>query len=153
MLTVQGNIWKYWNNEPNSWIGVTTNGVVKDNGELVMGKGIALEAADLYPFLPTRLGEFVKRMGNIPCFMKDLRVVTIPTKHDWKSNSDLKLIDGSIKLMHQSFKNMRNMEPDTWGQIVFIPAPGCGNGGLTLEQVQPILEKHLDDQFVLVLQP
>ncbi len=43
---------------------VTTNGVLRKNGDLVMGAGIALEAKKRYPRLPAFLGGCVKRCGN-----------------------------------------------------------------------------------------
>lgn len=35
-----------------------------------------------------------------------------------------------------------------WNKVV-LPAPGCGNGGLTWAQVFPILDKHLDEKFTV----
>ncbi len=37
--------------------------------------------------------------------------------------------------------------------VLKLPRVGCGNGSLDWEDVQPILERHLDDRFILVSLP
>lgn len=43
---------------------VTTNGVIRKNGDAVLGKGQALEAKKLVPGLEHQLGEYLRRYGN-----------------------------------------------------------------------------------------
>jgi hypothetical protein len=45
-------------------IAITTNGFVKKNGEAAMGRGCALQAAKMYPFLPVNLGSAIRANGN-----------------------------------------------------------------------------------------
>ena len=52
MKEVKGDIWK----SDCDIIAITTNGVVKKNGELVMGRGIASQAKQRYPDIPKILG-------------------------------------------------------------------------------------------------
>jgi len=143
-------------------IGVLTNGIVKTNGELVMGAGQAKLAATLFPSLPKYLGQYVKQYGNAPYVLqttfsfpipdgingdrKDFEryLVSFPTKEHYRSDSDLELIQRSIHtLVHYV---------DTIGiQSCVIPRPGCGLGGLDWEsQVKPLLEAHLDDRFSVI---
>lgn len=124
---VSGDFWKLarekYFQDPHV-LAVTTNGVVKQNGELVMGRGIALAFAKLFPSLPKILGEHVKARGNIPClveFPDNYSVVSLPTKHHWKDDSDILLILESIfKILQIIPRNKR----------VLSPLPGCSNGGL-----------------------
>ena len=78
---------------------VTTNGVIRKNGDAVLGKGQALEAKKLVLGLEHRLGEYLRRYGNRAFYMGVHRVgdrltslVTFPTKHHYRDNSDLDLI-------------------------------------------------------------
>ena len=45
---------------------VTTNGIIKSNGELVMGAGCALEFKNRFPKIPKILGDKIKKSGNLP---------------------------------------------------------------------------------------
>ena len=78
---------------------VTTNGVIRKNGDAVLGKGQALEAKKLVSGLEHQLGEYLRRYGNRAFYMGVHRVgdrltslVTFPTKHHYRDNSDLDLI-------------------------------------------------------------
>ena len=52
---------------------ITTNGFTKSNGEAVMGRGIAKQMADRYPYLPKLLGNAIRDNGNI---IQELGVIT-----------------------------------------------------------------------------
>ena len=126
-------------------IAVTTNGIVKRNGNLVMGAGIAKQFALKYPRLPYELGRKVKTYGNIPFMIKEkgYAILSFPTKNHYSEKSDLELIEASakkIKLMADKFY---------WTKVA-IPAPGVGLGGLSwTKQVQPLLDQILDDRFII----
>jgi hypothetical protein len=138
MIEIKGDIWSFW--QAREWVVITTNGVVKRNGCAVMGKGIALQAAQRFPDLPKQLGIKIKEMGNYVFKFPDFRLYTFPTKHDWRNISDIKLIEDScmqLKLL-------------SYGMI-YMPRPGCENGGLNWEQVKPVIQSILtEDRFVLV---
>lgn len=126
---------------------VTTNGIVKANGELVMGAGIALAFAKRFPNLPRYLGECVTEKGNqvysvLPSlFTKS--VASFPTKHHWKDQSDLKLIHTSAHQLVEKANKWR------W-QKVILPRPGCGLGGLKWADVKAVIEPILDDRFYII---
>lgn len=144
MLIRKCNIWQELITSYNNAICVTTNGIVKSNGELVMGKGIALEAVQKYPTLPRSLGHLVGLYGNfpfrIPFEFND--VISFPTKHHYKDNSSLML----IRLSADKIVNITNCFQYN---KIFLTKPGCGNGNLNWDDVRPILEEYFDDRFVV----
>jgi len=151
MLEAFGNIWDH----PNKYgaIVITTNGIVKNNGEAVMGRGIALEAKQNYPDLPKRLGNVLKQFGNITWLHEfdfwngeeDYQkwVITLPVKHHWKDKADIELIQDSI------FRLVA-IADEVGIKKIIMPRPGCGNGGLKWEDVKPVIEPYLDDRFTVM---
>jgi len=126
---------------------VTTNGVVKKSGDLVMGKGIALQFAKRFPGLPLLLGEKVALYGNIVHLIitPDYRhtIASFPTKHNWRDDSSLSLIEKSAMLLEQLVTEHN--------KNAYLTRPGCGNGNLSWEQqVKPILEKRWNDRFHII---
>ena len=150
MKEVRGNIWDY--HDKGHWIVITTNAVVQGNGEAVMGAGIALEAKLRFPNLPAKLGRRLRTTyGNVVNFFPDCRIITLPTKKDWKKTSDIRLIEKGIR----SLAYMVKLEWDVEGfqkipLFLYLPRPGCGKGNLDWKDVKPILEKYLDDRFIVV---
>lgn len=157
MREAKGNIWDL----PGDAICILTNGIVKSNGDAVMGKGIALEAAQRFPTLPARLGKYIKEDGNHvfdvvgPCEAGDNAIgstqwiFSFPTKHHWRDKADPLLIARScIELMERlNDLGSYNIGFDT----VLLPRPGCGAGGLDWQkEVKPIVEANTDDRIVVV---
>lgn len=142
---------------------VTTNGIVKPNGELVMGKGIALAFKEKWPTLTKVLGNMVREGGNNVHMVKPMKSLTVkrdympyifsfPTKHDWRDMSDINLI---IQSCHQlvAWVDQRRKLGDIWTKIV-MTRPGCGNGGLDWERVvKPAIKDILDDRFYIISTP
>jgi hypothetical protein len=132
---------------------VTTNGVIRKNGDAVLGKGQALEAKKLVPGLEHQLGEYLRRYGNRAFYMGVHRVedrltslVTFPTKHHYCDNSDLNLIMRSAVQLKEIAAKFQLSK-------IYLPPVGCGLGKLDYEkQVRPVLNQVLDDdRFVVVL--
>lgn len=128
---------------------VTTNGIVKANGELVMGKGVAEAFKKKYPLLPLKAGLGVKKHGNhVQYFLDDLfgntRIVCFPTKEDWRDSSPMWLIERSAKEL-VALADQKN-----WKKIV-LTRPGCGNGGLKWEDVKAVLIPILDERFYVII--
>lgn len=131
---------------------VTTNGMTRKDGTAVMGAGIAKNAAILFPSLPALLGRSLKKYGNRAFAYrvndkngKTYNVVTMPTKQDWRNPSDIELIKASCRQMTEI--------ADVNGFTkIYMPKPGCKNGGLDWEsQVKPVISQLLDDRFVVTL--
>lgn len=136
------DIWDF--HDRGDWICIPTNGVVKQNGDLVMGKGLALEAARRYPSAPHVWGSAVQMFGNIPAPYWSARMVSFPTKHHWQDKTDLGLIKESAELL------MRFLEMNPTIQRIYLPRPGVGFGRLDWEEVRPVLEPILGDQVIVV---
>ncbi len=123
---------------------ITTNGVVGSGGKLIMGAGIAKQAAVRYPDLSKILGDLVTTYGNIPFYVEEHNIITYPTKHNWKAASPLRLIEQSAKLLL-----MRMKESEI--EHVFLPRPGCSLGGRDWEkEVKPLLTPILPDTVTVV---
>ena len=144
MKILQGNIWDWWKWDLSIPICVTTNGMINKDGHLVMGAGIAKDAKNKCISLAPFLGQMVKWYGNKPIYVPTHNIISFPTKYNWKDNSDIKLIKQSAQIIKEMIK--------FYGLSgVISPWPGCSNGGLTVEEVQPILENIWDsDKFWIV---
>ena len=111
-----------------------------------MGRGVALEARNRVRNIDKVLGDCLKVFGNQVFVLAAIlpnheKIVTFPTKNHWQEASDPVLISRSAQQL--AFINEK-------GPWVYLPRPGCGNGGLNWTQVRQILEKYLNDRFVVV---
>jgi hypothetical protein len=145
MKEIQGNIWDYHDiNGP--WIVIPTNGFVRNDGECVMGRGLAFDAKIRFPDLPKELGDRIKEYGNVVFTFWDYHIITFPVKHNWWETADLSLIEKSAKdldeIMHYNLSQIQTP--------IYIPRVGCGNGKLNWTDVKPILQKYLNDGFTVV---
>lgn len=135
----------------------TTNGIVRKDGRAVVGKGIAKEANDLF-HIDEKLALFLKEYGNRAFNLGRYRrangsneppvifsLLTFPTKHNWKDDSDITLICKSAEEIVQMC--------DKFGITkCYLPPVGCGCGNLNYEvTVRPWITQILDDRFVVVL--
>ena len=134
MKELKGDLWS----SDHEYKIITTNGVVRNDGSLVMGKGVALQAALRFPDIPKILGEYVKTFGNVPMIFNDYKIITFPTKNHWIDKSDIKLIERSAVQIY-------NLLPRE--TTAAMTRPGCGNGGLKWDEVKPRIESILDDRF------
>ncbi len=125
-----GNMWDAW--ACCDHFVITTNAIVKKNGALVMGAGIAKECRDRWPGLDRVLGKRIKSMGPDygVCLGKKLGIFQV--KYHWKDNADLGLIAHSAMMLALIAKS----RPDERFDLNF---PGIGNGKLKYEDVEPEL--------------
>lgn len=159
MNEARGDLWEY----PADYRCITTNGYVKTNGEAVMGRGCALEAAQKWPALPEVLGEMIKAGGNhvyelgfatahdeVRSIRHAWNVLSFPVKHHWREKADLDLIRRSANEL-DAFLTQQMLWDDIADDFtVVLPRPGCGNGQLDWEDVRPILNPILDDRFTVI---
>jgi len=139
MLEITGNLWDF-HNQGNA-ICITTNGFVKSNGQAVMGRGIAKQAAQRYTRLPREFGERLGSEGNHVMYFPDYNLYTFPVKHNWWEAADLDLISRSVKELEGCIEVVGH-------KLIYLPRPGCENGRRTWQEVRPYLA-HLDDRFVV----
>jgi len=137
------DLWEFY--DKGNWIAITTNNVVKTNGEAVMGKGVALEAANKFPTLAQELGRYLRLLGdNIPYIFPHFNLITFPTKHHYREDSSLELIKSSTEFLIKWLKGHPEIK------TIYMPRPGCGNGNLHWADVKALLEPSLDDRFIVV---
>jgi len=122
----------------------TSNGVVKKDGSLVMGKGIAKLVRDFYPGIDRVFGRRVRTYGNHPFILKiegkaspsPRFVMSFPTKHHWRDRSSLELIRESRKKALEEIKDWGDILKRAGVERILCPLWGTENGKLTLSQVR-----------------
>lgn len=137
MLEANGNLWE----SPAHWKCITTNGFVKNNGEAVMGRGCAREAAQRHPKLPKQLGSIIKNNGNHVGMFPNYALITFPVKHHWREKADIDLIKRSCHELELILLA---------GETAYLPRPGCGNGQLNWSDVRPEIEGILSDKVTVI---
>lgn len=147
MLEITGNLWDYY--DKGYTICITTNGTIKKDGSVVMGRGCALEAKNRFPLLPKKLGEcltfdYKTDVYNVPFYFIEYNIVTFPVKDNWYETAKLDLIYHScVWLKHI-------LDTHDIKKIV-LPRPGCGNGKLDWEkEVKPVIKDILDDRILII---
>ena len=123
---------------------IPTNGIVKANGDAVMGAGLA-KTCDLKYGVSRNLGMCLKHGNHVYNlgYYDGHYICSFPTKHHWRDKSDISLIISSANELI-SHANINN-----WNKVI-LPAVGCGLGGLNYEDVRNTLANILDDRFIII---
>jgi hypothetical protein len=145
MLEINDDIFKYIG--PNKPLVVTTNNVVKSDGSLVMGAGIAKLVRDKFPGVDKKLGRIISGLdiyNVIPVSIDEQIIIALQTKRHWKDPSPIDLVVESCKML------MRYIDDRIILDIkqVYMTRPGCGNGGLDWNYIKPLIS-FLDDRFIV----
>ena len=149
MREVYGDLWSF---ECDARV-VPTNGVVHRHSNttpaktfwLVMGAGVAKQAALLHPGLEYILGKHVHDNGNRPCYVRDAALISWPTKQHWHDPSEIEFVVAGASMV-------RRIADEHGLETIALPEVGCGLGGLRWSVVGPMLAKVLDDRFLVVHQ-
>lgn len=128
------------------WRCITTNGAIKRNGEAVMGRGVAREAAKKYSDLPRELGAHIRVWGNVLGMFKEYKIITFPVKHHWMTKADMELIKKSAKDLASFAKKYRH-------ETFVLTRPGCRNGRLDWKDVKKAIRHILPDNVTVVTKP
>lgn len=163
---IQENIWDrqfdaYWRIIP-------INCQINDRGLLIMGAGLAKEAAKRYDNLAVYWGVEMRdkrdfrKILKIPetdeysfvgiIFDYTNNLIGFPTKYHWKDKSSLILIENHLKCLVDIGKGRRAIDLDF---KIVCPRLGCGLGKLNWEsQVKPLIKKYFgdDENFIVVYQ-
>lgn len=149
MFHEHGSIWSY--TDQAGLLGTPTNGVTRSDGTAVMGKGLAKQAADRFDDLESILGTKLKEHGNHVHTLNPLPdrdstgwLISFPTKDHFREDSSIELIQKSAR---QTKTLYETNQPD--GSIV-LPEVGFGLGGLSFDDVGPILEEILGDVCTII---
>ena len=130
------------------YIGVTTNSIVKRNGELVMGAGNAKVASTKFKHLPKFFGDNIVKNGLVGKFygiIKCGKYFAFQTKRHYKDKSDIRDVYESIMML----KGIAERNDD---KTFAIPFPAINHGGLKREDVESYLKCLPDNVFVYILQ-
>jgi len=142
MKEQETNIW--------SWLGhgviaITTNGSLTRDGRAIMGRGVARQAVEQFPDLPRQLGKLLQSGGN-HVYQITPELVSFPVEETpWSLPAP--------ELIRQSAVELRQLADQHGWNLVVVPRPGCGGGGMRWEEVRPILTELFDDRFIVVGAP
>jgi hypothetical protein len=139
---IYGDLW--------DWLGravivITTGGQVSPKGNCAMPRGCARQARERFPQLPARLGGLIRSHGN-RVFDLGNGIVSFPVE-----NSPFEVPD--TRLIERSCQQLKELTDRNAWPLVILPRPGCGGGGLSWQEVRPLLERHLDDRFLVITVP
>jgi hypothetical protein len=149
MIEVTGDLWEF--SDDGEWVAVTTNGTINQKGECVMGRGTARDAKIRFKGIALSLGKLIAGYGNHVYLFPDFKLITFPVKRHWSEAADPKIITrsvGEIKWRVEAF-NMIGSNQNQKIETVYMPRPGCANGGLVWENVRPLLID-LPDTYIVV---
>ncbi len=130
---------------------VSTNGFVRNDGRLVMGRGAAYQATQKIPGIDKEAGEKVldagKTYGFLPVRMpkaeeKKLGFGIFQVKFHWNQPAVLDLILHSVQCLTEFALYYHDWQ-------FRMNYPGIGNGGLNPEEVRPLLDP-LPDNVTIV---
>jgi len=131
-----GDMWSVW--EESDLFLVTTNGSLKRDGALVMGRGIAREALDRFPGLDLVLGKAIGRSGREYGLLVSPRwpaakLGAFQVKLRYWDDATPELIRLSTEMLLEWLEE----HPDARVDLNF---PGIGYGRLSPDVVRPIIE-------------
>jgi len=167
MQQAHGNIWSLSSKDDAIVIPVNVGWRQRDN-RAVMGRGLAFQASQRWPWLRDRWGQHCRQRGAdaIPCVFyiesKWARsVILFPSKPlneekpwlSWYGPSDLGLIKKHLPALSGLATDPITIkgQPILCGERILVPLIGCGNGNLDPVDIVPVLEQGLThERFVLV---
>lgn len=131
----RGNMWNAFHDTDAFCI--TTNSYIRNDGELVMGRGIAKVAKQTFDDLPKAFGEKIDHLetyGLMPSNRNEIdKFVAFQVKTHFRNQADLDLIQKSAGGLLQMAEKYPNKRFD-------LNFPGIGNGGRNQSEVMPIIE-------------
>ncbi len=142
-----GNMWEWYNGY--DLVLVTTNSYVKQNGDLVMGRGAALEAVSHLSNLAKGLGKIIlSRKGHLGTYglivfpdWPRTKIGAFQVKRSFSKKAELDLIALSTDMLNAFTQQYSSA-------VIALNFPGIGNGGLEREDVLPIIETLSDNVHV-----
>ena len=140
MIIMYGDVF----NSDCDYIGITTNSIVKRNGELVMGAGNAKVASAKFKHLPKFFGDRIVKDGLVGKFygiIKCGKYFAFQTKRHWKDGSDMQDVIRSINILKRGAEKYPN-------KVFGLPFPAINNGGLCWRYVIKYL-KDLPDNVIV----
>lgn len=146
MILEKGNMWDVFGKT--SIFFITTNPIIKKDGSIVMGRGIAKQMKDRYPEFAYDFGEQLSYFNTHCLFTPPVAYVGtyggtdcgyFMVKDHWAENADIKIISRSVEWLTKWATNRNRID---------LNFPGIGNGKLKREDVLPLIEKLPDNVHV-----
>lgn len=113
----------------------------------IMGAGLALQFKERWPYYfknyKWRCQQKMIHLRNVYAFndMWDsgypLTLISFPTKNHWKDKADLNDIGFGLSALGDFLKRTKDIKS------ISIPALGCGLGGLSWDEVEPVIHMML----------
>ena len=150
MKLVEGLL-DYRNTEPGQIYAFTANSMIHAN-KLCMGGGAALAAREAYPHICTILAEEITKVifddvyGSVVVPYHNFFVCAFQTKTHVMLPSTLTLITAACNELN---RYLSTKYKDQEQPIVHLNYPGIGLGGLSPEEVGPIIESLLGDNIIV----
>lgn len=136
-----------WNDEPGLRI-VTTNSSITSRGNLVMGRGAALEAKQKFPGIDFSAGSIINNLygrlskyGFIVIWHKNNMLGLFQVKYTWMQDANLDLIKYSTEQLINYIKPLEQ-------RYYHMNFPGIGNGRLNYDSVYDIIKALPDNVFI-----
>lgn len=133
---------------------ITTNPIIRKDGAVVMGRGIAKEAATRFPQLPYEFGRMVKFMTIQDVSRKTMwssigvigqydlqNIGFFMVKNHWKQPAELDII-------RRSADELKNSPFTRQYKRIDLNFPGIGNGKLNREDVLPLMQELPDNVHI-----
>ena len=137
------NIWDA--HDAGHWVAITTNGDVRRDGCLVMGRGVARQAVEKYPAIQGLLGSKVRTHGNHVHYISSFKLFSFPVKHSGRDpQADLELVGRSARELCRMLTVLSDIP------VVYLPKPGCGNGRLDWAAVRSVLREAIPGRRYIV---
>ena len=136
--------------------------VVTVNCVGVMGKGVALAAKGAFPWCLVPYQDACDRQMLIPGQVMpiapprdpehhaDPLLLLMATKHHWRNPSQLVWVERGLSRIGWMLGSQRWQQGRDPITSLALPWPGCGLGGLSRGDVQPLIEKYLGELAIPV---
>lgn len=141
---IKGNIWNYY--DKGNQIVILMSYSRAKNGEVIMNKGIALQAKQKFPSLPRELSTTLSIYGDHLICDSSRKIIFFPIKYSQQEKTDLSL----IKKGAQELLDLFNKHIKDYPTPIYITKSEDEENELPWKNIKNILEKYLDDRFVIV---
>lgn len=146
MILEKGNMWDAFGK---GIFMITTNPIIRKDGAVVMGRGIAAEAKERFPQLPYDFANQIRyqpwRYVGAIGYYTDVPIWFFRVKDHWAQQAKIEIIKHSAFGVSGMCKSWYNKTKPLRIDLNF---PGIGNGGLKREDVLPIIETLPDNVHV-----
>jgi hypothetical protein len=161
MILEKGDMWSALT-DSDLWL-FTANSYIRKDGQLVMGRGLALDVKKRYPYLPKPLGDMIKRTAQRRLLTRNplygghmgyygvvcelgrpvrAKIGAFQVKRHYRDRAELAIIGYSCVVLEQLLVDNSHVER------VDMNFPGIGYGRLLREHVLPIIAELPDKVHV-----